>query len=119
MPLKRLLDELVTKVPGALGAILADWEGEMVDQVAHIDGYELQIIGAHKGIILNQVRRALRGLGGTAVREMVITTDRMQTLVVPVTSDYFLVILLDRGEILGRAMLEAKRCAARLHKEIG
>ena len=33
MPFKRILQTLVEATPGATGAVLADWEGEAVDQV--------------------------------------------------------------------------------------
>ncbi len=118
MPLKRALTEMVESVPGALGAILVDWEGEMVEQVAHIDSFELMVIGAHKGIILDHMRHALSGLEGSEVNEILITTDRMQTLVQPVTHEYFLVLALSRNEALGRARFEAQRCVEKLRKEI-
>jgi predicted regulator of Ras-like GTPase activity (Roadblock/LC7/MglB family) len=42
-----------------------------------------------------------------------------RTLVLPVTEDYFLVLMLDRSDSLGRALLEARRCALALQREIG
>ena len=56
MPFKAILKELVEVTPGASGAILADWEGEAVEQCCHYDDFELKVIGAHKGIILNQMK---------------------------------------------------------------
>ena len=41
-----------------------------------------------------------------------------QTLVLPVTNDYFLVLTLDRTDSLGRALFEARRCIQALQKEI-
>jgi hypothetical protein len=40
MPFKPLLNALVERVPGAQGAIIADWEGESVDQVGIMDDYD-------------------------------------------------------------------------------
>ena len=37
MPFKTLLNSLVERVPGAQGAIIADWEGEAVEQVGIMD----------------------------------------------------------------------------------
>ncbi len=50
--------------------------------------------------------------------EVVITTAASQTLVLPVTNDYFLVLTLDRSDSLGRALFEARRCAKALLREI-
>lgn len=119
MPIKKVLEELMDSVPGTLGAILADWEGEMVDQVARMDEYELKVVGATKGILLTRVQDALKRLRSSSLQEMVITTDQVQTLIAPVTAEYFLVLILRRDEqVLGRAMFQVKRCVGALKKEI-
>ena len=118
MSFKALLGQLVANVPGAQGAIIADWEGEAVDQVGLMDDYELKIIGAHKGVILHNMREVVARLGDDRLSEIVITTELAQTLVLPVTDDYFLVLTLDRSDSLGRALFEARRCILALQKEI-
>jgi predicted regulator of Ras-like GTPase activity (Roadblock/LC7/MglB family) len=105
-------------VPGAQGAILADWEGEAVDQVAVMDEYDLKVIGAHKGVILHNMRDVVQRLGDDQLQEIVVTTKTTQTLVLPVNVDYFLVFTLDRSDVLGMALFEARRCIAALRKEI-
>lgn len=118
MSFKITLENLIERVPGALGAILADWEGEAVDQVSRIGDYEIKVIGAHKGIILTNMRQAMRDLDSDALEEIVVTTERNQTLILPVTQDYYLVLTLERGEALGRALFEARKTIAVLRKEI-
>jgi len=118
MPFKTMLGELVARVAGAQGAIIADWEGEAVDQVGLMDDYDLKIIGAHKGVILHSLREVVSRLGDDRLREIVITTATSRTLVLPVTNEYFLVLTLDRSASLGRALLEARRCARVLQEEI-
>lgn len=118
MPFKTLLNSLVERVPGAQGAIIADWEGESVDQVGIMDDYDLKVIGAHKGVILHNMREVVDRLGDGDLKEIVITTKNAQTLVLPVTKEYYLVLTLDRSDMLGRALLEARRCIQALYKEI-
>jgi len=118
MSFKKLLTELVESVPCARGAIIADWEGEAVDHVARIDEYEIKVIGAHKGIILYNLREVVRRLDGGDLEELVITTERGQTLVLPLTAEYYLVLTMGDGDGLGRALFEARRCAALLKAEI-
>jgi len=118
MSFKMVLNELVGRVPGALGAIIADWEGEAVDQSGRMDDYELKVIGAHKGIILQNLRDVVKRLGEDHLHELVITTEQAQTLVLPVTNDYFLVLTLERSAMLGRALFEARRCIHALQQEI-
>ena len=118
MPFKTLLNTLVERVPGAQGAIIADWEGEAVDQVGIMDDYDLKIIGAHKGVVLHNMREVVDRLGDGDLKEIVISTKQTQTLIMPVTKDYFLVLVLDRSDMLGRALMEARRCVHALYKEI-
>jgi len=118
VPFKSLLNLLVESVPGAQGAIVADWEGEAVDQVGIMDDYDLKVIGAHKGVILHNMREVVDRLGDDQLEEIVITTRQAQTLILPVTKDYYLVLTLDRSDMLGRALFEARRCIRALYREI-
>src|SRR5512145_2475000 len=98
MSFKALLGQLVASVPGAQGAILADWEGEAVDQVGLMNDYDLKIMGAHKGVILHNIREVVADLSDALLSEIVITTTQAQTLLLPVTNDYFLVLTRDRSD---------------------
>lgn len=118
MAFKRILGKLIESVPGANGAILADWEGEAVDQVSRIDDYQLKVIGAHKGVILSNLRDVVQRLEGSDLKEIVVTSDRMQVIIMPVTPEYFMVLTLDRSDALGRALFEARRCVVQLRDEI-
>jgi predicted regulator of Ras-like GTPase activity (Roadblock/LC7/MglB family) len=115
---KSLLKALIESVPGAQGAIIADWEGEAVDHVGIMDDYDLKVIGAHKGVILHSMREVVDRLGNDELKEIIITTKQAQMLVLPVTKDYYLVLTLDRSDMMGRALLEARRCIHALYQEI-
>lgn len=118
MPFKSLLGEMIERVPGSQGAIVADWEGEAVDQVGLMDDYDLKLIGAYKGVILTSLREVTSRLNNDPLKEIIITTERAQMIVLPVTEEYFLVLALNRSDVLGRALFEARRCQQSLQKEI-
>lgn len=118
MSFQKILEELLERLPDALGAILADWEGEAVDQVSRIGDYEIKVIGAHKGIILTNLRLAMRDLGTDTLEEIMVTTAHSQTLILPVTSEYYLVLPLKRNETFGLALFEARRTITQLRREI-
>jgi predicted regulator of Ras-like GTPase activity (Roadblock/LC7/MglB family) len=118
MPFKSLLGKLVANVPGAKGAIIVDWEGEEVDHVARMDDYELKVLGAHKGVILDHLRAAVARLEGAELEEIVVTTTHNQTLIMPVSLEYCLVLTLNRSDALGRAQFEMRRCLGDLRREI-
>lgn len=118
MPFKRILSQLVAAVPGASGAILADWEGEAVEQACLYDDYELKLIGAHKGIILNRMKEAHAELELGDLREAVISTEGDRFIIGPVGPDYVLVMTLGKEAIVGRALHHFRTSVALLTKEI-
>ena len=118
MPFKNLLQEMLDKLPGAVGAIIADWEGEAVDQVARMDDFEIKVLGAHKGIILTQLRHALQRLDGGALEEVLINFERAKVLISPLNDDYFLVLTVGPEVMVGKASFVMRRCVEQLRLEI-
>lgn len=118
MPFKNLLEEMLSNLPGSIGAIIADWEGEAVDQVARVDDYEIKVLGAHKGIILTRLREALQRLDGGALEEVLIQFDKGKTLIAPLSEDYFLVLTVGPEVMVGRAAFVMRKCAEQLRLEI-
>jgi len=120
MSFKAALEDLLERIPGALGAIMADWEGEAVDQVvsSRMDAFDMKIIGAHKGIILTNMRQAMRDLDSDDLQEIIVTTEKTQTLIIPITTDYYLVLTLQKDASFGRAQFEARKTVIALRTEI-
>ena len=118
MPFKAIIDELLAATPEASGAILADWEGEAVVQCCDYDDYELKVIGAHGGIILNLMKDVHRQFPDGGLRETVIATEKLQIIVGAVGPDYTLIMTLARDCILGRALFRFRKAAELLEKEI-
>ncbi len=117
MPFKTLLNRLLDEIPGAVGAIITDWEGESVDLVTRSSEYDIKVLGAHKGIILNLLRGALGRVDSGNLEELLIRTGETKTLIVPLSDDYFLVLTLGPAAIAGRAAFKMRRCVAELRSE--
>jgi len=117
MPFKPLLNRLLEEIPGAVGAIITDWEGEAVDQVARISEYEIKVLGAHKGVILNLLREALSRVDSGDLEEVLIRTEQSKTLIAPLNREYFLVLSLSPEVIAARAAHKMHRCVAELRSE--
>ena len=117
MPFKSLLTRLLEDVPGASGAIIVDWEGEAVDQVATTNEYEIKVLGAHSGIILTQLREALSRTDSGVLDVVVIRTDRNKILISPLTEDYLLMLQLGSGAIAALASYKMGQCVAALRSE--
>ena len=118
MPFKTILRELVEAAPGADGAILTDWEGEAVEHFSLDDEYELKLIGAHKGIILNRIREIQQKLLPCEIHEAVISTGTHHVIIGAIGSDYSLIMTLDRNALVGRAVYAFQRSVQALKKEI-
>lgn len=117
MPFKALLNRLLDNVPGSLGAIIVDWEGEAVDQVTRIDEYDIKVVGAHNGVILQLMKEALERTASGQLQELTIRTDRARLLMVPLTEDYLLVLHLGAAALVGRAAQAARLCVAELRDD--
>lgn len=118
MPFKTILKELVESIPGATGAILADWEGESVEQYCLYDDFELKLIAAHKGIVLSRIREAHAFQTDGEPEDAVISSGDLHILTGVVGPDYSLVMTLNRGAIVGQALYNFRMAITRLAKEI-
>lgn len=113
-----ILKSMVDRVPGALGAIFADWEGEMVDQFAHVPPLEIQLAGAHWGVVLNQTSMVTSHLGWGGVNELCIEGERGLALIRRVTEGYFVVLAAKKDVHLATALRELERGAVTLRSEM-
>jgi predicted regulator of Ras-like GTPase activity (Roadblock/LC7/MglB family) len=113
-----ILRAIVERVPGALGAIFADWDGEMVDQFAHIPPLEIQLVGAHWGVVLNLASRSMTKGGFGPVRELLIEGERGTVLILSVTDQYYVVLAAKSEVHLATARRELQRGAETLRGEM-
>ncbi|KIH77055.1 Predicted regulator of Ras-like GTPase activity, Roadblock/LC7/MglB family [Geoalkalibacter ferrihydriticus] len=118
MSLNTILTNIVDQIPGALGAILVDWEGEAVEHVSHMDDFELKLLGAHHGIILENLRQVAQRLDKTDVEEIVVQARRLRVLISPVSPEYFLVLTLQRRSLIAHARSVVESYRERLRLEI-
>ena len=118
MPFKTILKELMDAVPGSTGAILADWEGESVEQCCLYDVFDLKVIGAHTGILLNLMKDAHQKMGAGELKHTVISTEERHLLTGPIGADYFLVMTLDKNAIVGLAIHQFEAALERMYREI-
>ncbi len=118
MPFKGILKELVETTPASTGAILADWEGEAVEQHCLYDDFELKVLGAHLGIILAQMKEVHAEFPAGELRDAVITSLNQHLIVGEIGPDYSLVMTLSRGAVVGQALYRFRKAAERLQKEI-
>jgi predicted regulator of Ras-like GTPase activity (Roadblock/LC7/MglB family) len=118
VPFKAILRKLVEDTPHASGAILADWEGEAVEHYCLYDDYELKLLGAHKGIILNRMKEIHGDLAVGELQDVVITTGKQPVIIGVVGPEYSLVMTLARDALIGPALYRFRQAVKLLEKEI-
>jgi predicted regulator of Ras-like GTPase activity (Roadblock/LC7/MglB family) len=118
VPFKTLLTKLVEDVPGASGAILADWEGESVEQYSYGDQYEMKVTAAHWGILLTLLKGVQEKYSTGQVREALITTDQQHVIVGTLGEEYTLVMTMNQNALPLSALHRFRETAGLLMKEI-
>lgn len=118
MPFKTILTNLVQIIPGSRGAILADWEGESVEQFSHDDLFDLKVTAAHAGIILSHCKELLARFPVGSVQETLLTTANKYILIGAIGPDYAMVMTLDRDAVLGVALHRFRISLQLLQREI-
>ena len=111
-----ILERAVARVPGALGAIFADWDGEAVDLAGKADRQDLKLMGAHYGVILNNVQSLLRLFHFGEAVEIVLQHEKVDLCVRAVGDGYYVVMAVSSGGHLASALRETRACADGLRK---
>ncbi|MCC6746582.1 MAG: hypothetical protein IT371_02925 [Deltaproteobacteria bacterium] len=91
-PFSAVLEEMVAALPGTRGAAFIDWEGEAVDVSAEARATQARIVGAHWGIIYQQLRAACERLDLGQVLELHLRCQQEQVFLRRISSDYYLVL---------------------------
>jgi predicted regulator of Ras-like GTPase activity (Roadblock/LC7/MglB family) len=103
--LRKYTKELVQSIPGALSSMVMGFDGLALDSY-HLGGSTLDItalLTEYSGVALQ-----LRRLGEArpevgAVNQLVVSTDKLTTLLHPLTEKYFLAVVLTSKGFRGKA----------------
>ena len=118
MSFETILQELVDRVPHAVGAILVDWEGEAVMEHCHCDPYDIRFIAAHKGIILARLKEMQSVAQIGEVEDVVVTSSGGHLIIGCIDQDYSLVMNVERSCPVAVAMHYFRAAIGELKKEI-
>lgn len=118
-PFRIILQHAVERVPGAVGAIFADWDGEAVDHFARGVKEEMLILAAHYGVILKYIQSALHLSHFGEAEEVILLHHKLDFVIRAVAKDYFviLVVVADAAH-LATALREASAAASALRVEM-
>lgn len=120
MPFQRLLKELVEAIPQAIGAVFADWEGEIVAFYSREEDSDyIKFIGAHHGILLDSAKRASLAVNAGETNFITVKTGKGCYLTAPVHDGYYLVLALKSSTYLPSTNLAVAKIIAKLRVEMG
>ena len=115
---ERILNDLSTSA-GAAGAIMIDRDGEIVASWAAGPDMQMDLIGAHHGIILSIIKDISSRHDLSTVGHVAITTDKARLVISTVKEGYCVVMALGRETPVGKALHEAGKAVERIEKEMG
>jgi hypothetical protein len=114
-----ILFDFMARVPGAVGVVLVDIDGEAVDYAGRRDPFDLKLAGAHWQIVLRDLLAltALRQLG--TPQALLVRGERRSFIVHALPDGYALVLLLGRRAGFTAATRAFEVCERALATEAG
>lgn len=117
MIFRSLLEELVSKVEGAEGAIFLEKDGEAVAWYAEGDGERLRLRAAYAAVVIQAARALASGAQVGATRRLVLGYDEAKLIIEELESGYFLVLELNASASVGKAVYQLRPTVEKLCRE--
>jgi len=116
---KELLETVLERTEGSLGALIMGTDGIAVEKVLAEAGKDanLDIAAAEFTSLVRGAQRAGTDLGLGNLRELVVSLDESTVLMRLLSRDYFIVLALDPEGNLGRARFELRKAELQLARE--
>ncbi|HZS09853.1 MAG TPA: hypothetical protein VFD58_33815 [Blastocatellia bacterium] len=127
MDLNQPLVDLVNKVDGAFGAILADKEGEEITshtlpaKAAWTDSSpeeRMKLIGAYQVINLSACRQMMRQLQMGNVRQLTLRYDAATILIKALKENFALILAIEEGGNIGKGLFYLDRAAEIINQDL-
>jgi predicted regulator of Ras-like GTPase activity (Roadblock/LC7/MglB family) len=116
---KELLETMLERTEGSLGALIMGTDGIAVEKVLAEAGKDanLDIAAAEFTSLVRGAQRAGTDLGLGNLRELVVSLDDSTVLMRLLSRDYFVVMALNPEGNLGRARFELRKAELQLARE--
>ncbi|HZX93259.1 MAG TPA: roadblock/LC7 domain-containing protein [Myxococcales bacterium] len=116
-----MLTTLVTRTPGARGAIFCDYEGEAVELVVRDQGlsdYDMKVFGAQLAAAWLSLQNNSTDAGAGGIVEMRLGCAEGTLLCRGLRDGYYVVLLVGRGAPAASAAFSLRRTAKEMNAEI-
>lgn len=116
---KETLRDLVEGTEGGMAGLLMDSSGITLESYAKADSpFDINAIGIEFGVVIGQIKRAAEMLEAGTANEIAVGTDRLLTLIRPLSDTYFLALAIQPGGNFGKGRYLMRTAAPKLLAEL-
>jgi len=112
-----VLERVAGRVPETEVLMVIGTDGIPIEKLTVRADPNMEAVAAEHTTLLRASLAAAADTGLGALQELAITTERLTTLLVAITPDYFLFASLAPGALMGRARLALRLAALALERE--
>jgi predicted regulator of Ras-like GTPase activity (Roadblock/LC7/MglB family) len=117
VPYRRVLEELLARVPGSRTALLLDTQGEVVVGAGEMDERH-RLIGAYQGIALGMATRTALRFGTGPIQSLVSRHEQGAVVLATLRDGYYLVLSLGAESLVPLATRHCETAREQLDREI-
>ncbi len=116
--MKSVLQDILQRIPGALGAAVVGMDGIAVEKVASRAEINIDLLSAEGMNVVKRAASNLRVDPTDPLEEVTIVSRHRLTILRSLSSDYYLCVVVGPGSIPGRARYETWRAGLQLQETI-
>ena len=116
---KDVLEKILERTEGSLGALIMGIDGIAVERLLKEAGQEanLDVAAAEFTSLVRNAQKAGKDTGLGGLRELMVSLDSAVVIIRLLGSDYFVVLAISPDGNLGRARFELRKAELELRKE--
>ena len=114
---KTILQDVVDKVEGGLGALLMGFDGIPVEQYSP-EGYDIETLGMEFSVVLKDICRATASLEAGDTSEVAFRAEKVTTIIRLLNDEYYVALALKPDGNLGKGRFLLRLAAPRLAAEL-
>jgi predicted regulator of Ras-like GTPase activity (Roadblock/LC7/MglB family) len=116
--MKKALQEVLGRIPGALGAAVVGLDGIAVEKAVVPGGLNIDLIAAEGINVVKRALASLRDPSGGPIEEIAVTSRSRLVIMRSLGHDYFLCVVVGPDAVAGRARYEAWKAGLELQQAI-
>lgn len=119
MVFKEILRDMVESVEGGIGAIIMGYDGIAIEEYVKDAGpFDVQLLAVEYTTLLKEIKRTIEVLKTGEMEEVSIITGLTRVIVRAISSEFFVVLVLDSEGNYGKGRYLLKRDAIKLRDEL-